>query len=319
MITEYSCPLCSSKHTKLLYDMGNYKLISCNFCELTFSLPMISNFDYSDEKTHFRNAIYLVENLIREIIFKDEKTIKVLEIGCGDLTHCIYLKKRYGETISLYGFDLYYHQKVIEKAQINKITLIKSFDDIDEKFDVIYAFHVLEHVPDFNVFLDRLISYLRDDGFLVLDVPNPKRITKKIFKESWDFPPYYLTRWNKRTFEILAKMKGLEIREFYEESFNLRNLYILVVDCEDELRRLMSYIKKYFMKGKEKHNGSVTVNSSESHKRIKVGKKLLNFSIKFTSIFFSFSLFPLFFIFGKNRGLSLTVVFKKIGKDENSF
>jgi SAM-dependent methyltransferase len=47
-----------------------------------------------------------------------------------------------------------------------------SIDDLAGEFDVVTAFHVLEHVLDPSAFLRRLAGLLCDDGVLVVEVPN---------------------------------------------------------------------------------------------------------------------------------------------------
>ena len=52
----------------------------------------------------------------------------------------------------------------------------------DEKFDVIFMFQLLEHIPNPHQFLDKLYALLNDDGLLIIDVPNLNEPLYKLYK-----------------------------------------------------------------------------------------------------------------------------------------
>jgi len=61
-----------------------------------------------------------------------------------------------------------------------------SSDQVDGEFDVVTAFHVLEHVHDPHEFLRRLSRLLRPDGILVVEVPN----VDDALVSTYDIPAY---------------------------------------------------------------------------------------------------------------------------------
>lgn len=52
-------------------------------------------------------------------------------------------------------------------------------------FDVVSAFHVLEHVPDSRAFLRLLARWVRPGGFVVVEVPNWRSVQRRRLHEQW--------------------------------------------------------------------------------------------------------------------------------------
>lgn len=63
------------------------------------------------------------------------------------------------------------------------------FDDLhninDQKFDVITLWHVLEHLPDLDNQIKKLKSLLKENGTLIIAVPNYKSYDAKFYKTHW--------------------------------------------------------------------------------------------------------------------------------------
>ena len=72
------------------------------------------------------------------------------------------------------------------------------------RFDVVTAFHVLEHVPDPVAVLRRTLSWLAPGGLLIVEVPNAGGLGAAVFGRAWSglelprhlshFTPETLTR-----------------------------------------------------------------------------------------------------------------------------
>lgn len=75
-------------------------------------------------------------------------------------------------------------------------------------FDVVCAFHVLEHLPDPAGFLRSLRQCLRPGGSLYLSVPNRMRSGRAPL-EPLDCPPHHLTRWSPESLSAVAGRSGL--------------------------------------------------------------------------------------------------------------
>jgi len=51
--------------------------------------------------------------------------------------------------------------------------------------DVLAAWHVIEHLPDLNVFLKALVKAVKPQGFVVFSTPNPKSWSFAVFGRHW--------------------------------------------------------------------------------------------------------------------------------------
>ena len=55
----------------------------------------------------------------------------------------------------------------------------------ERSYDVVSAFHVLEHVPDSQAFLQTLSRWVRPGGFITIEVPNFKSVQRRRLRENW--------------------------------------------------------------------------------------------------------------------------------------
>lgn len=85
-------------------------------------------------------------------------------------------------------------------------------------FDVVCAFHVLEHVVDAAQLMEPMLEALRPGGRLFLSVPNRDR-DRLPGLEPMDAPPHHVSRWNPEAFGCLADRFGLILTRLDTEPF----------------------------------------------------------------------------------------------------
>ena len=94
---------------------------------------------------------------------------------------------------------------------------IKLYDNLnkvlDKKFEVITLWHVLEHLPNLENKIERIVSLLTDNGTLVIAVPNFKSYDAKHYGKHWAAydVPRHLWHFSKNTIEKLFKKHNIEI------------------------------------------------------------------------------------------------------------
>lgn len=78
------------------------------------------------------------------------------------------------------------------------------------RFDVVTAFHVLEHVPDPVAVLRRAIAWLAPDGLLIVEVPNAGGLGAAIFGRAWSGLelPRHLSHFSPETLDRTVREAG---------------------------------------------------------------------------------------------------------------
>ena len=106
---------------------------------------------------------------------------KILDVGAGTGDFLLNAKKR--------GWQV---SGVEPNDAARKLALLKNLDLKDElskfsndKFDVICLWHVLEHIPNLEEEISNFKALLKDDGMLVIAVPNFKSHDAKYYQEFW--------------------------------------------------------------------------------------------------------------------------------------
>ena len=107
---------------------------------------------------------------------KKENFTTVLDVGAGKLEAA---KNFYdiGKTVDIVDFENSYYLKSAQTDInfINKFHKGNVLDiKIDRKYDLLWCSHVLEHQVNPNLFLKKLKSLIKEDGFLVLIIPPRK-------------------------------------------------------------------------------------------------------------------------------------------------
>jgi SAM-dependent methyltransferase len=82
----------------------------------------------------------------------------------------------------------------------------------ERSFDVVSAFHVLEHVPDSRAFLGTMARWARPGGFVAIEVPNFASVQRRRLREQWSGlrPREHLVHFTPVTLARTFRAAGLE-------------------------------------------------------------------------------------------------------------
>lgn len=163
---------------------------------------------YMPDKWEFSKALNLLEN-----------GSSILEVGVGE-GHFLQAAKNRGFFIE--GVEL--NPKGAERArnlgfQVYEMMLNELSEQIDQRFDAICSFQVLEHVPNPREFLEGMISLLKPGGKLVLSVPNAA-VVRKIDPHNQDLlnqPPHHMGHWDERVFRSLERIFPTQVKSVHYE------------------------------------------------------------------------------------------------------
>jgi 2-polyprenyl-3-methyl-5-hydroxy-6-metoxy-1,4-benzoquinol methylase len=137
-----------------------------------------------------------------EMSLRDRGAIKVLEAGCGSHSN---IEMPESTSAYLVGIDI-----SEEQLQMNSVVHEKIVGDIQSyvlpssEFDVIICWWVLEHVLHPEKALDNFLCSMKEDGLLILTVPNVLSIKGLLTKYS----PQWFHIWVHRKFWKFLSVKG---------------------------------------------------------------------------------------------------------------
>lgn len=95
------------------------------------------------------------------------------------------------------------------------LTLYQSLDDAEPGYDIVTAFHVLEHLPDPRATLAALGARLAVGGRLVVEVPNSDDALLTLFEneafQRFTYWSHHLFLFNADTLRVLVTQAGLQL------------------------------------------------------------------------------------------------------------
>lgn len=216
-----TCILCLTPERELLIQIDSWTVYRCSTCSLGFLDPRPSESEIEDlyrsdyfserydggidpDSSQYQRRLSGEQHRTKFI-----KSIKrsghLLDIGCG-YGYFLDAGRRKGYTV--HGLDV---SEWAARYAVDKLGLsmtIGKIGDVDlppESFDIITMWHSLEHTPNPHTALDRAKSWLKQDGILVIDVPNYEGTdARRIWQEwdGWSLPYHY---WH-FTFKSLKKL-----------------------------------------------------------------------------------------------------------------
>lgn len=217
------CYFCNSKDYKkrkgTVRDNKSLEIFECCECGLVFlselyhidegfyeNSNMHSSFDFSK----WRNETFLDD--IRRFKFLESFVInkKVLDFGSGNGG---FLKQIKAISKSILGVEL--EKAVIPYYKEEDILLENNLDNINEKFDLITSFHVIEYLKDPLTVLNKLKNLLEDNGKLIIEVPNANDALISIYENdafsNFTYWSCHLYLYTQNTIALLAKQAGFEV------------------------------------------------------------------------------------------------------------
>lgn len=210
------CPVCNHPETSFTSSYNDYTLLRCSGCDLIFSTPFknpgsefYENF-YNDLDLH--NPARFGVNPSQALFLKRNKLGRLLDVACG-MGVFLAAAKKDGFDVTGVDFD-----KVSLDICRDYFRLEKIYDyDINGEeiktlgqFDYVTLIDVLEHVDNPIEILKSCSISLKEDGILMISVPNYNRKPNFIF-ESGDNPPHHLTKWTEKSLRNILEQSGFEV------------------------------------------------------------------------------------------------------------
>jgi 2-polyprenyl-3-methyl-5-hydroxy-6-metoxy-1,4-benzoquinol methylase len=188
----FPCRLCDGEDLFLYYAQGNdgrFRYYKCRQCGLV-NLDLANGLDQEqyteqwidptdDGRRQHRDIDASFEFLTRYV----QGPKRLLDIGCGN-GRMLHLARRAGWSVK--GIEL--SPKAAEAVRrtlgvdvvaADFLSVAPTREDL-ERYDVICLRHVLEHLPDSRLAMQKIRAMLRPDGHVLLEMPNIEGFDKRL-------------------------------------------------------------------------------------------------------------------------------------------
>ncbi|MFX1383815.1 MAG: class I SAM-dependent methyltransferase [Promethearchaeota archaeon] len=229
------CYLCGKQQLNVIryrvrHDISR-KVIECQNCGLNYLFPKKENLkefyrkNYREKYTPKINGIvdcrtmfniYLPFQQYRLNELKDilNSDMKILDVGCST-GHLLYTLKDYVQ--ECVGIEYNIQDAAFTEKELGFKTYTTSIKETDlplEYFDLITICQVLEHLQDPIEFVKIYRDYLKDDGYIFVEVPNVRDIllsgyNVQSYHDFWYREPH-LFNFSPKTLKICLEKAGFK-------------------------------------------------------------------------------------------------------------
>lgn len=242
------CHLCQNDQIKKAISLADYSISKQNFeiwqctqCNFLFTQNIpdeesigsyYASEDYishSDTQKGIVNKLYHIARKIMlnkkfRLIKKINAGKTILDIGCGTGYFLNYMQKKGYQTL---GIEVSDNARTFGKQNFGLNILPPNHllkNKIDQQYNNITLWHVLEHIYDPKLYLQKISRILNDDGVLFLALPNPDSFDARYYKKYWagydvprhlwHFTPQTIAKFVSEYFTI-TQLKRLPFDSFY--------------------------------------------------------------------------------------------------------
>ncbi len=234
---DQCCRICEAPNFALLMPIKDYsisqedfELHRCSNCGFVWtasppSEAMIGAYyhseDYishSDIDTGLKNKLYhwarkMMLGRKYRLIASLHTDKAILDVGCGTGYFLNHMKNKGYATLGVeadqgartYGAEKFQLQVLPPQELLNGA--------IKQKFGIISLWHVLEHLYSPQNYLQSIRDLLKDDGYLIVALPNLKCFDAQYYKAFWAGydVPRHLWHFSPKTFTVFARKNGFKI------------------------------------------------------------------------------------------------------------
>jgi SAM-dependent methyltransferase len=249
-MTEMTCKICGGQLAAFIKDIfddrhgfvGRFDIYRCTICGFGQTIPEIPvdrigeiYTDYYPRKNIInidevkKQRVEIMSPIRRWLLgvnntahYHIRKGTKVLDMGCGDCTSV--------REINAFGAEAYGiepDQNISELVSTLKLNVhIGLFNEIPypaDYFHFITMSQVLEHIHDPIELLKSFQRILKDDGQVIIGVPNMDSQLRKKYGPRWLnwHVPYHINHFTSKSLRMLAEKSGFKVHKIRTYTPNL--------------------------------------------------------------------------------------------------
>ena len=252
-MNKKNCPICKNNTFKLYKTIDSYieqipegldrkrqvnvTIYKCFQCNLFKTEDLNLNIKlkdlYKEESVSFDASFSKLKNNSSSTLTTDELKLickkppaKLLEIGCG-AGHLLQRAHLQGYEVLGIDIDTKAIKFIKEELNLNVLNTDLYSLNIDTKFDVIVLIGVFEHIEEPNDLIKRIKRFLKEDGEIILGLPNVfsfNRLVAYFSKNEWDMflEPGHIFHYQKSNLVRIFNENGMKLSEFKTASTKIR-------------------------------------------------------------------------------------------------
>jgi len=247
---DVDCPHCGSKKKEKSFELNAFHHHFCIDCECLYVSPRLNNAAleelYSDEyysEMYSKSMIPFFDkrkeligqskysqviDSIESVRQNKSKSLRVLDIGAG-----------IGEVISVFNDNG--HDCIAVEVNSTAIDQLKNIGikvfedsfynyDSNEKFDVIMAWGVVEHITDPSLFLSKVYSLLNPSGIFVSEVPHSQSVLVDYCQKTGQDPlrilqgEQHIILYSNKAYSELHEKAGLQLHHVQTNGLDISTI-----------------------------------------------------------------------------------------------
>jgi 2-polyprenyl-3-methyl-5-hydroxy-6-metoxy-1,4-benzoquinol methylase len=266
------CPICKGQTFQDIADCVDHTVSHetfhvkrCTNCELAITTPRpelseLSKYYKSEEYISHSGktsggigGIYKIARSYaltwkKRMITKFNKGNTALDFGCGTGDFLYTLQKQGLQVDGVEPSNL----ARAKAAELNNQPIYSDINEIENKtFDVITAWHVIEHVPDLHATLLKLKTLLAKNGTVFIAVPNYQSYDSSVYKKYWAGydVPRHLWHFSKKSMTHLLQSHGFALQEVIPMKLDSYYISLLSEKYKNQNRLTLTSLVKAFSNG----------------------------------------------------------------------
>ena len=194
--------------------------------------PYYQSEEYVSHSNTSQGLINQLYQIVRNITLKQKRRLvekvsgrnegRLLDIGCGTGEFLGTMKKAGWGTLGLEPDEGARNMALSQQGVEKYMSLITCLRCRESDYDVITMWHVLEHVHRLHEYLEQIRKIIKDDGTLLIAVPNYHSKDAENYQAEWAAydVPRHLYHFSATTMEQLLAQHGFKLESLQHMPFD---------------------------------------------------------------------------------------------------